>query len=113
MFDTTPDIMVKLSESLCKYDNYGVCLDYAHAAISKVEPEKWARDLSPYIKHIHINDNDLVSDLHLAWGDGQIDRQTFYKCYTKYMSEATVLIETNSIDNIKKSLTKLKSEGFI
>lgn len=113
MFDTTPDIMVKLSESLCKYNNYGVCLDYAHAAISKVEPEKWARDLSPYIKHIHINDNDLVSDLHLAWGDGQIDRQTFYKCYTKYMSEATVLIETNSIDNIKKSLTKLKSEGFI
>jgi sugar phosphate isomerase/epimerase len=113
MFDTTPNIMVKLSEELCKYDNYGVCLDYAHAAISKTDPEEWARVLSPYIKHVHINDNDLISDLHLAWGDGKIDRQSFYKCYNKYMSDATVLIETNSIENINRSLDRLKAEGFI
>ena len=113
MFDTSPDIMEKLSEGLCKYSNYGVCLDYAHASISKVEPIIWAEKLGKYVKHIHINDNDLISDLHLAWGDGKIDRKVFYECYDKYMSDATVLVETTSIENQKRSLEVLKAEGFL
>ncbi|MBQ8246302.1 MAG: sugar phosphate isomerase/epimerase [Lachnospiraceae bacterium] len=113
MFDTTPDMMEALSERLCRYDNYGVCLDYAHAALSKVAPKEWAKRLGKYVKHIHINDNDLVSDLHLAWGDGQIDRQTFYDAYDKYMSKASVLVETSSYENKKRSFEVLKKEGFI
>ena len=112
MFDTTPDILSALAKELSKYDNFGICLDYAHAALSKVAPEAWARELSPYIRHIHINDNDLISDLHQAWGDGSIDRQSFYKCYHKYMSEATILIETTSVPNIRRSLDVLMADGF-
>ncbi len=113
MFDTTPDLMGALSERLCSYNNYGVCLDYAHASLSKVAPEVWAERLGKYVKHIHINDNDLVSDLHLAWGDGEIDRQSFYQCYDKYMHGASVLIETSTMENVKKSLEMLKQEKFI
>ena len=101
---------MNLSEQLCKYDNYGVCLDYGHAAISKVLPEEWAMCLGKYVKHIHINDNDLKSDLHLAWGDGMIDRETFYEVYKEKMPEATVLIETSHIENQIKSLNKLQEE---
>lgn len=113
MFDTTPDIMVELSKGLSECPNYGVCLDYAHAALSKVSPEKWAEVLSPYIKHVHINDNDLVSDLHLAWGDGKIDRNGFYRSYDKYMNGATILIETSLPENKLRSLEVLKADGFI
>lgn len=113
MFDTTPDVLEALSESLRKYSNYGVCLDYAHAALSKVQPQVWAERLSQYVKHIHVNDNDGVSDLHLAWGDGKTDRRLFYECYEKYMQGATVLIETTSMENIDKSLELMKKEGFI
>ncbi len=113
MFDTTPDIMVKLSEQLCSYSNYGVCLDYAHASISKVNPEIWSQKLGKYVKHIHINDNDLVSDLHLAWGNGKIDRAGFYKSYESYMRDAAVLIETTSIENQIQSLKVLSDEGFL
>lgn len=113
MFDTTPDLMAALSEQLCDYANYGVCLDYAHASLSKVAPEVWAERLGKYVKHIHINDNDLVSDLHLAWGDGKINRESFYQCYEKYMKGASVLIETSTMENIKKSLEILKKENFI
>ncbi|MBQ9701224.1 MAG: hypothetical protein IJV71_11480, partial [Lachnospiraceae bacterium] len=70
-----------------------------------------ARKLGKYVKHIHINDNDLISDLHLPWGAGKIDRQTFYECYEKYMSNATVLVETSSLQNIKKSLQVLEADG--
>lgn len=113
MFDTTPDIMEEMAQGLSVNNNFGICLDYAHAALSKVAPEKWARVLGKYIKHVHINDNDLVSDLHLAWGDGRIDRQTFYEAYNTYMDGASVLIETSSYENKVKSLEVLKKEGFI
>lgn len=113
MFDTTPDIMEALSEKLCQYKNYGVCLDYAHASLSAVAPTEWAKRLGKYVKHVHINDNDLISDLHLAWGDGQINRQNFYDCYEKYMKDVSVLVETSSLKNVKRSLEVLEKEGFL
>lgn len=113
MFDTSPDIMVRLSESLCKYHNYGMCFDYAHASLSKVEPEVWARKLSKYIKHVHINDNDGVSDLHQAWGDGCINREVFYDCCSKYFNDATVLIEISKMEDKIKTLEILEKEGFL
>ena len=113
MFDLTPNILEKLSEQLCNYDNYGVCLDFAHAVLSTTHPKIWAEHLGKYIKHIHINDNDLISDLHLAWGKGKIDRRMFYDCYEKYMQGASVLIETSSMKNRIESLEKLKEEGFL
>lgn len=113
MFDTSPDMMKALSDKLYIYDNYGVCFDYGHAAISEVEPEEWIRALGGYIKHIHINDNDLISDLHLPWGEGKIDRDIFYEGYKSYMSEATILIENSNLEGQLKSLVRLEEEGFI
>ncbi len=113
MFDTTPDLMEALSEKLCAYDNYGVCLDYAHASLSKAAPEVWAKQLGRFVKHVHMNDNDLVSDLHLAWGDGQIDRDCFYESMETYLKEASVLIETTPMENKIRSLEMLKKEGFM
>lgn len=113
MFDMTPDIMLRLGEELSRYDNFGICLDYAHASLGKVEPHIWAEKLGKYVKHTHINDNDLISDLHLAWGNGQIKRELFYESYEKFMSGATVLIETSLIENKLDSIKVLKEEGFI
>ncbi len=113
MFDSSPEILIGLSEELSSLNNYGVCLDWAHAMLSKVSAENWAKDLGKYVKHIHINDNDLVSDLHLAWGDGKIDRDTFYLSYDEEMSGATILIETNDFDAAKRSVQMLKKDGFI
>ncbi len=113
MFDTFPDIMVRLAERLCSNNNFGICLDYAHAALSAVQPKLWAKVLGKYVKHIHINDNDCISDLHLAWGTGRIDTAEFYRCYEKYMDGATVLVETNAKENILASLEKLKADKFI
>ncbi len=112
-FEATPDIPERLSERLCKYSNYGVCFDYAHAFLSKTAPEEWAKRLGRFIKHVHINDNDGVSDLHLAWGDGEIDRKTFYECYHRYFKGATVLIETSGLERTERSLRLLKEEGFL
>lgn len=113
MFDTSPDILAELAQRLCRFDNFGICFDYAHAAITNVPHEVWAKALGKYVKHMHINDNDLKSDLHLAVGDGKIDFVEFYELYEKYLNGASVLIETSSTDNQRRSLERFHSDGFI
>ena len=112
-FEATPELLERLSERLSKYENYGICLDYAHACLSRTAPEEWAKRLGRFVRHVHINDNDGVSDLHLAWGDGKLDRDVFYRCYDMYFKGATVLVETGKKEAVIRSLQKLKEEGFL
>lgn len=113
MFDTAPDILAELAQRLCRFPNFGICFDYAHAAVTNVPHKEWVKALGKYTKHIHINDNDLKRDLHLAIGDGQINFSEFYELYEKYLNNASVLIETSLIDNQRRSLERLKADGFI
>lgn len=112
MFETTPDLLAELSEALSKYPNYGVCLDYAHASLSPTPPAVWAEKLGRFVRHIHLNDNDLNSDLHLAWGDGIINRSDFYRCYEQWFKGATILIEVSSVEKVRRSLAVLEEDGF-
>ena len=61
------------------------------------------------MKHLHINDNDFGQDLHLSVGDGKIDWKMFKIYYEIYFPEATVLIEVNGMEKIRKSLDFLES----
>lgn len=113
MFDSTPDIMAELAERLCSNANSGICFDYAHAALTAIPQREWTEKLGKYVRHIHINDNDFQSDLHLAVGDGKIDWNEFYGLYDNYMDKATILIETSSLENQRKSVERLISDGFM
>lgn len=112
MFDDTPKILSAVSEKLQKYKNYGVCLDYAHASISKIPMSDWVEQLAPYLRHIHINDNDLKKDLHWALGTGQIDWNLFVRYYRTYFDQCSVLIETTQPEAQIQSLKYLK-ENFV
>ncbi|MCM1179863.1 MAG: sugar phosphate isomerase/epimerase [Clostridium sp.] len=110
MFDRTPDILRKISDRLSGYANYGVCFDYAHASIYSEDMGSFVAAISDYVKHIHINDNDLIHDLHLAVGDGMLDWEWFADCYCRYFSDCSVLIETTLADNQRKSLQYMQSK---
>lgn len=115
MFDTDPEILAALSERLSVYDNYGVCFDYAHASISATPMKEWLEVLSPYIKHVHINDNDLKRDQHLAVGDGKINWEEFMQFKKQYFDESSILIETMLPENQRRSLEYLEKhfDGMI
>ena len=113
MFDKSPDVMAELAERLCGYDNFGICLDYAHAALTPVPHKEWVKKLGKYVRHMHINDNDFTGDLHLAVGNGKIDWNEFYQLYNEHMAGASILIETASPENQRLSLEKLTADGFI
>ncbi len=115
MFDDSPDMLASLAERLSDINNFGVCFDYAHASSfgRNTAIGKWVKKLAPYVKHLHINDNDLKNDLHLAVGSGKINWTEFKEYYFEYFSECTVLIETSDVEAQKKSADFLKSIGII
>lgn len=115
MFDDSPHMLVCLSERLSDCKNFGICLDYAHAmSFGRNTPiDVWIKSLAPYVRHLHINDNDLKDDLHLAVGSGMIDWDRFAEYYFKYFGGCTVLIETSSAEAQKSSAEFLKSIGIL
>lgn len=106
MFDDDPELLAALGEKMQDVANFGICFDYAHAHVfgNERKIEEWVRALSPYVKHLHINDNDFKEDLHLALGEGWIDWDLFKKYYEKYFSQASVLLEVSGYEKTEKSL---------
>ena len=108
MFDEEPDCLVALAERM-KSKRFKICLDIAHANISKTEIATWEEACAPYIAHYHINDNDGRVDAHLPVGDGNIE----WEHVIPLMKENTsVLLEVNSLEKYKKSLKYLQSKIF-
>lgn len=112
MFDEAPDVLAGLAEKMRDVENFGICLDYAHAMLSKCPGREWIEALASDIRHIHINDNDLRNDLHLAVGSGTLDWQEFDSLVRQYQVEAPVLVEVNGYEAQKESLQYMKKHGI-
>ncbi len=104
MFDEEPDCLAALAERM-EGQRFGICLDIAHAHISKTPIEKWQEVCAPWVKHYHINDNHGVIDAHLPLGQGNIEWEKVWK---KINPEASMLIEVNSLERYQKSVEYLK-----
>ena len=107
-FEQEPYVFENLAKELADVKNFGLCIDYAHASLTKIPIEEWIKTLAPYIRHIHVNDNDLQNDLHLAVGDGKIDFARFKFLLGKYCAEASVLVEVGGADKARRSIDYLE-----
>lgn len=112
MFDDTPELLKRVAEGMKDVKNFGVCLDIAHAFLSKVPVYGWIDTLAGYIRHIHINDNDGCEDLHLAVGSGKID-WSLLKYEKLFELDPSVLIEVTGAEKLEASYDYLKTSGFI
>jgi len=108
MFDLDPYLLKELMEYI-NNDRIGVCLDVAHASISNIDISIWFNELSKYIKHIHINDNDRKVDLHQELGKGIIDYKTVYKYIKELKNKPSVLIEINDYEKVINSINYIKA----
>lgn len=112
MFDEAPDILAGLAEQMKGAENFGVCLDYAHAAIMDCPQQEWIQTLAPYILHMHVNDNDRKADMHQPVGDGKIDWKEYDRLIRECRIESTVLVEVNGCDGQQKSLEYMKQHNI-
>ncbi|MBD5451439.1 MAG: TIM barrel protein [Lachnospiraceae bacterium] len=112
MFDEAPDILAQLAERFCDEPRFGVCLDYAHAALTNISGEDWIKTLARYTRHMHINDNDTINDLHQEVGTGQIDWRLFDSGVRRYGVDATVLVEMKDLERQRRSMEYLKKNAL-
>lgn len=106
MYDDTPELLRRLAEELKDEPNFGVCLDIAHAFLWSLPIKTWIDELSPYIKHIHCNDNNRDEDAHLAVGQGSV--QWAILNYRKLIKDKpSILIEVKGEEKVRKSYNYL------
>lgn len=104
MFDDAPELLLELAKRMKDEKRFAVCLDTAHALISGSPLEPWLRELKPYIKHIHINDNDGREDLHLAVGSGTFPWQEYDAWSRSFEDKPSILIEVRKFEDLQKSV---------
>ena len=108
MFDREPERLAELAGAMRDVPQFGVCLDYAHASVFGGEPGVWVRALAPYIRHLHLNDNDGLADRHDAVGDGVTDWALFDRRIRAEGLRCSALIETRSLKKQRRSLHFLR-----
>lgn len=112
MFDLDPYLLKELVKEI-NHERVGVCLDVAHASISSVSLDVWFNELGPYIKHLHINDNDKVVDSHQELGMGLIDYDLAFSYINKLDKNVSVLIEIKDYNKTINSINYLKKKGYL
>jgi len=71
-----------------------VCLDIGHVNVYSTVPlEEWLRVLGTRTVKIHINDNDARNDLHLAFGEGNMNYELVYALLQKHRINAIMTLE--------------------
>lgn len=112
MFESRPDELKRLAEAMKDEPRFGLCLDYAHATVFGKDVSHWVNELAPYIKHLHVNDNDLEGDRHWAVGDGQINWMNFSDILRKNNVDASMLLEVRGNGNWKKSVEYMEEHAI-
>lgn len=113
MFDESPDVLAELARRMKDHPRFGVCLDYAHAMVFGKESKDWIKILAPYIRHMHINDNDLHEDLHWPLGQGKINWQAFKEQMQERCVDASVLIEMKGAKKQEQSIQFLRENNLL
>lgn len=111
MFDTEPDMLRALAFRMEDVKNFGLCYDRAHAEVFGCGPEGWLESLAPYIRHMHINDNDGLTDRHDALGAGKIDWRAFDAELRARDVKASVLVETSDLGKQRASLEYMQANA--
>lgn len=65
---------------MVNHPDFQLCFDIGHAhCYSPISVESWARNLAPYVSHIHLHDNYGDRDAHNGLGDGNIPLKKIFK----------------------------------
>jgi sugar phosphate isomerase/epimerase len=86
-------------------ENIGVVLDVGHANING-QTESFLRTFKDKIVHLHVSDNDGISDQHLGLGRGTVNWRGLISMLKELSYDRTIVIE--SVEHVEESLQKLR-----
>jgi sugar phosphate isomerase/epimerase len=103
--ESEPGLLVELANGVGS-PALGLCLDVGHQHVfSRVSMLDWVQQMAPYLRHIHLHDNDGKDDQHAALGRGTIDFESLYTALEQYTPDATISLEVE--DRLEVKLASL------
>lgn len=113
VYEQTPGMTLKLLNGL-DTEKVGFCFDAGHMnAFSDTNMEDWLKVMGPFLKELHLHDNDGTRDDHLAIGAGKIDFEYVFEYVEKNGLNPIMTLEAHKEKWIWQSIKVLsRSERF-
>lgn len=99
-----PDQLLALARRMEDVPNFGLTFDLAHASLSATDGAVWLREMGPFVRHVHLNDNDLYADRHWPVGQGSIDYPRFAALADAHIPGVPMLMEVRTLEDARESL---------
>ena len=109
VYEQTPEMLLNLIEKISS-DYLGFCLDVGHLNVfGEVPLAEWLDALGPYLKEVHLHDNDGLSDAHAPIGYGTVDFEQLFSYLLEKEMKPLVTLEPHEEATLWRSLESLAS----
>jgi len=89
------------------------CLDTGHvSAFSRTGLKAWLKQMGPFIRQMHLHDNDGTGDTHGPVGSGSVDFGLVKDFIARAPVKPLVTLEPHSEEDIWKTLRGLRVTGI-
>jgi sugar phosphate isomerase/epimerase len=107
--DDTPELLAQLCDRVAD-PRFAICLDIGHASCnSNIPLREWISVLGNRIGHVHLHNNDGISDKHWPLGQGILDCAAILRQLCADANAETYVLECDFRDSLKW----LYENGFI
>ena len=107
VFEEGPELHVELMERI-NSPRLGFCLDLGHQhSFSQTPLDKWLQATWPYLKEVHLHDNDSSFDAHLPVGSGTIDFDRLFSFLSEKRISPLLTVEPHTVEHLFGTLTGL------
>lgn len=111
VLDDEPDMMAAIAKD-ADDSRIGLCYDVGHANIvSERDQDDWLRTMAPWLKHLHIHNNDGDKDLHRGLTEGTLDIERLLDGVIEICAPDTTV--TAEILSDKSSFDWLAEKGYL
>ena len=111
VMESSPETLVQIAAGVDD-PRLSLCLDVGHAntCVSTTPPLDWVAPMSPWLRHVHLHNNEGDTDLHQPLGEGSIPMEAVLDAVLREAPEATFTIENQ---DCLPSLVWLAEKGYI
>jgi sugar phosphate isomerase/epimerase len=98
------------------HSNLRMSLDIGHCQLrvpqGGMPNDQYIREAGPWLEHIHIQDNDALSDRHWAPGDGLINFHSIFEALRLGDQNPRMIIELKDKAAVRRGAAYLKERGY-
>lgn len=89
------------------------CVDFGHLHTLGLDPGAYTRVLGARVTHVHVHDNQGVSDAHLPLGDGTVPWPAVLAALGELDYAGTTVLELPTPEALRTSLDRLRAWGAL